>query len=339
MSGQGRRHAAIAAKLTRVNEPNDANLSTELPFGPVDPADELTHPAGPEQLWNESYYLDFTADDGSIGGYVRIGRYPNLGIIWYWGCVVGRDRPLVTVIDNVVPFPKDYDSLEIRADGLWADHNVGTPLEHFTLGLEAFGVSLDDPAETYHGLRGDRTALGFDLEWDTDGIAFRWPDGIDRYEIPCRVHGEIMVGDERIEFEGPGQRDHSWGVRDWWTPAWCWSAFRLDDGTRIHAVTTLPSPGFAIGYWQPPEGGLQLVDHFTAEPQLGVDAIPTSADLVVNGLGFTVEPLGWSPVLLVSPEGAEARFPRAMARFSAADGRSGIGWIEFNQPPEGRAED
>ena len=52
----------------------------DLPFGPVDPADEETHPAGPELLWSESYYLDFAAADGSLGGYVRIGRYPNLGV-------------------------------------------------------------------------------------------------------------------------------------------------------------------------------------------------------------------------------------------------------------------
>ncbi len=155
----------------------------------------------------------------------------------------------------------------MRTDGLWADHNVETPLEHFSLGLEAFGVALDDPADTYHGLRGERTPLGFDLEWETDGIPFRWPQGLDRYEIPCRVHGEILVGDERVEFEGPGQRDHSWGERDWWARGWCWTAFRLDDGTRIHAVTTLPSEGFAIGYEQPPGGGLDLVTVFDATPR------------------------------------------------------------------------
>ena len=58
--------------------------------------------------------------------------------------------------------------------------------------------------------------------------------------------------------------------------------------------------------------------------------IPTSAVLGVNGLTLAVEPLAWSPVLLVSPEGA-VRFPRAMARVRAG---LRIGWIEeFNQPP------
>ncbi len=315
--------------------------AADLPFGPIDPADERTHPAGPEPLWSESYYLDFTAADGSVGGYVRIGRYPNLsgpdgpGVVWYWACVVGPDRSLVTLIDHTVAMPTRYESLEVRGYGLWADHNVETPLDHFSLGLEGFGVALDDPADTYRGLRGERTPLGFDLEWETDGLGFRWPDEMDRYEIPCRVHGEVLVGDERIEFEGPGQRDHSWGPRDWWSLGWCWTAWRMDDGTRYHAVTTLPSQGLAIGYRQPGSTGqaLELITAFESVPELGAEDIPTSARLEVEGRGFEVRPLAWSPVLLEHPDGRLSRFPRAMASFDAVDGAHGIGWIEYNQPP------
>ena len=36
--------------------------------------------------------------------------------------------------------------LEVRADGLWGELMCETPLEHWSYGLEAFGVALDDPA-------------------------------------------------------------------------------------------------------------------------------------------------------------------------------------------------
>ena len=50
--------------------------------------------------------------------------------------------------------------------------------------------------------------------------------------------------------------------------------------------------------------------------------------------GWTFNWLAWSPVLLTAPDGrGDARFPRAMARVRVADGRTGLGWIEFNQPP------
>ena len=120
-----------------------------------------------------------------------------------------------------------------------------------SLGCEAFAVSVDDPAEVYGDLRGDRVPFGFDLEWETDGGVYPWI-GSTRYEVPCTVHGEILVGDETIDFDGIGQRDHSWGVRDWWSVGWMWTAGGLADGTRFH-TTRVRIPGleaFAPGYVQ-----------------------------------------------------------------------------------------
>lgn len=318
------------------------------------PADERHHQPDSDPLWNESYYFDFFSPDGEVGGYVRIGKYPNLGVIWYWACVVGPDRPLVTVIDHTVPIPANPGSLEIRHDGLWADHNVESPFDHLSLGLEAFGLAHDDPADVYTGAYGIKTPIAFDLEWERNGNVFRYPDWLPRYEIPCRVHGEILLGDETIELDGYGQRDHSWGTRDWWATGWCWTAFRMDDGARFHAVTTKPSTGFAFGYDQEPvrgeadgaggdgpggsaDLGLEVVTTFEADEILGAAGIPIAATLVLGGRTFEVEPLAWSPVLLTAPDGREARFPRALARLTERggdhDARSGLGWIEFNQPP------
>ena len=56
------------------------------------------------------------------------------------------------------------------------------------------------------------------------------------------MHGEILVGDETIAFDGIGQRDHSWGVRDWWSLGWVWTAGGLEDGTRFH-TTRIRVPG------------------------------------------------------------------------------------------------
>jgi hypothetical protein len=49
---------------------------------------------------------------------------------------------------------------------------------------------------------------------------------------------------------------------------------------------------------------------------------------------LAIEPLAFGPLVLVSPEGQVARFPRAMARFSEKGGSTGLGWIEWNQPQE-----
>ncbi len=299
---------------------------------PADAADERRHDPEGETYWGESWYLDFTDEAGGLGGYVRLGLYPNLGVAWYWACLVGEGRPLVTVIDHEVPIPGR--DLEVRTEGLWASYVVETPLDHVSVGVEAFAVALDDPADTYRDLRGDRTPFGLDLEWETDGGTYAYPFTT-RYEIPCRVHGEVLVGDEEIAFDGWGQRDHSWGVRDWWTVDWSWTAGRLDDGTRFHGThVTLGGERVAdTGYVQPPGGPLAGVGAVDRDQALGADGLPERGEVRFDDLALAIEPVAFSPVNLVATDGRTSRFPRALCRFTeqGGNGRRGVGWTEWNQ--------
>ena len=306
---------------------------------PAAPGDEARHPPGTEELWGESWYLDFTAESGTLGGYVRLGFYPNLGTAWYWACLVGDGRPLVAVIDHDAPIPAGR-SLEVRTEGLWADHTVEEPLTHFSAANEAFAVAVDDPAETYGTLRGDRVPFGLDLEWETDGGTYAYP-GVTRYEVPCRVHGEVLVGQEQITFDGWGQRDHSWGERDWWTLNWQWTAGRLSDGTRFHAthVCLGDAPVYATGYLQPPDQPMTMVGMGTEaavdrSQALGAHDLPTAGECRMGDLTLDIEPVAFAPVLLRAPDGRLSRFPRALCRFRerGGAGRLGAGWTEWNQP-------
>ncbi len=136
----------------------------------VDRADERRHDPGSAAGWEESFSFDFAAADGSLGGYVRLAVRQGDGRAWYWAALVERGSPVVLVRDHDVELPPGR-SLEVRASGLWADMTCETPLEHWTVGLEAFGVSLDDPAEAFGAERGDPMALGLDLEWEATAAA------------------------------------------------------------------------------------------------------------------------------------------------------------------------
>ena len=88
---------------------------------PIDPDDEGRHEPAAERFWSESYYFDFHRDDGSLGGYVRIGLYPALNVTWYWVCLVGADRPLVMLADHDAPIPA-APSLDLEHGALHATH-------------------------------------------------------------------------------------------------------------------------------------------------------------------------------------------------------------------------
>lgn len=305
------------------------------PATPADPSDEGGHDPGGDldPHWSESYYLDFFDPASGVAGYVRLGLVRNQGTAWYWACLVGPGRPLVTVIDHDVPVPVGR-SREIRTEGLWADYTVETPLDHVTVGVEAFAVAVDDPAETYGDLRGERVPFGLDLEWETDGSTYAYP-GVDRYEVPCRVHGEVLVGQETIQLDGWGQRDHSWGNRDWWTYGWSWTAGRLQDGTRFHgtAVDVGGAHVYGTGYVQAPGGPMEAIEHTGHDDVLGEHGLPSRSTWRLGDLELEVTPVAFAPVLLVAPDGRQSRFPRAWTTFRASDGRLGQGWTEWNQPP------
>jgi len=146
------------------------------------------------------WLLDFVAADNApdlgIAGFVRLELREAERIAWYWTYLVGvPDVDGVLVVrDHEVLLPKQ--GLEIRADGLWAELTCETPLEHWTFGLEAFGVRLDDADDARRpgGEIGERIAVGLDIEWEVgDGGP---PAGT--------VHGDVFVARARFAIDGPG---------------------------------------------------------------------------------------------------------------------------------------
>jgi hypothetical protein len=299
----------------------------------VDPADETRHPAGDEELWQESYYADFVAEDGSVAGYARLGLYPNLNAAWWTTLIVGPDRQTVASLSYDLVVPAN-DGLRCTSDALDVACVLGDPLKAFGIEERGTAALYDDPAAIYAGDPGKPIELGVDLVWQTDGQPYHY-ELTTRYEIPCLVSGTLQIGDETISVRGHGQRDHSWGVRDWWAFGWCWASARLDDGTRVHlADIRMPQLRVPFGYLQPGDGTTETITGLDVSEELGAHGFPTRARIEIEpaGLGIDVEPLEFGPILLTGPNGQTSRFPRAYARFRADDGRTGTGWIEWNQP-------
>jgi hypothetical protein len=107
---------------------------------------------------------------------------------------------VVTVVDDDVPPPRAFErswrsgALECRTDGLWFACICETPDEHWSFGLEAFGLAYATEAEADIGGYGDRLPVGYDLEWERTGT-----DGVGE------VHGQVLIGREVIVVEGRGR--------------------------------------------------------------------------------------------------------------------------------------
>jgi hypothetical protein len=125
-------------------------------------------------------------------------------------------------------------------------------------------------------------------------------------------------------------------VRDWWQFPWNWTAGHLEDGSFFHAARSI-IPDFELfgtGYAIAPGAKLQPIESadITVDVDIDDEKLPLRARQRIGPVTFTTEYLAHAPVLLVAPDGREARFPRSMCRFTTDDGRTGTGWTEFNWP-------
>ena len=282
------------------------------------PADERRHPPGPEAGWEESWYFDFVTADGRLGGFVRLALRPAQGRAWYWAYVAGRGRAVVAVRDHEVELPRG-PALEVRSAGLWAEVTCETPFDHWSAGLEAFGVALDDPTEAWRGERGDPVALGLDMEWEASGAAGGVPGG---YAQPSAVSGEVLVGSERMGVDGRGWRTHLWGVPELPLGPW-WAGVHLDDGTALCAW----SSGGARLY---PPVGEPLPASSRAGADLRSDGLVREAVLGVDDLELVLEPVAQAVVPFDDGPGGGrggGGVVRALCSLSGG-GRSGSGWYE-----------
>lgn len=312
-----------------------AILPAPATFEPLCPSsdDESAHTATDEPLWNESWYADFADATNGLGGWVRIGLIPNQQKAWLHALLCGPDLPTAAVVDFEVPLPTDPWTLQTGAIDF--THAADDPLRTYRIALRGHGQSFPDPAALLRAEQGAPAEVAIDLEWTTDGTPYQYRIAT-RYEIPCTVSGSVTIDGQRYTVDSvPGQRDHSWGVRDWWSMDWLWSALHLDDGTHLHAVDIrIPGiPPVGIGYVQDPGGTVTELQTVARQQTFDADGLPVSATLSVDpgGITATVDVRGHAPLRLVANDGRISQFPRVWATVSTADGRTGVGWLEWNR--------
>ncbi|MGO8850925.1 DUF7064 domain-containing protein, partial [Mycobacterium sp.] len=311
-----------------------ATLPDAVAPEPLQPTedDEGAHAPTAEPLWSESWYADFADAAQGLGGWFRIGLVANQHKAWIHALLCGPDMPTVAV-DAQVPLPED--PWAVRADDFEVGHRSPEPLQTYRVDVRARAQSYADPSALLRGEPGTPVEMTMNLVWATDGTPYTYRVTT-RYEIPCTVSGTVTVDGTRYDVDAvPGQRDHSWGVRDWWSMDWIWSALHLDDGTHLHGVNIrIPgTPSFSVGYAQDADGNVTELHTVESREAFAPNGLPRNATVVFNPGGITadVDVCGQAPVRLPAEDGRVSQFPRVWATIRTADGRGGVGWLEWNR--------
>lgn len=194
--------------------------------------DEWLHDVGSDPAWQESFYFNWADPERRTFGLARIGYRPNVGKID--GLVVSlRDEKLELFygpanIDHDGPCSEEDPAAGMRAGDLLV--TMEEPLRRWRLqvgGHRSMDLVFEahTPAFDYHGPRADGEPRR--LASTMTGAHF---------EQVGSVTGWTRFQRERQEIRAFGQRDKSWGVRDWKRlEGWNWIAgqFGADIGFNV----------------------------------------------------------------------------------------------------------
>lgn len=302
------------------NEPHMVDESVHIP------------PKNVGTLWNESWYFD--CSNGELGMYARIGRLPNQDCCSFVAGIFQRGQDPILFVDPKAPLPAhDPNVQKFATDRLSVESTCIEPLKKFAFKLKGRGLALSDPSAL---LREDGSGknvwdVEIDLVWDTEGQPYKQAT---RYEIPCVVEGTIKICAETYPVKGfHGERNHSWGVRNWWVADWVWSGLHFDDGTHVFTIA-LTSSGGGSGFIQK-DGKLTEVTNVMCDYGFRDNGLPKNR-LVLRiepgDLTIECETIGEAGLRFLDPEGREAHLPRVMcSAVRKNDGVKGVGWLDFNR--------
>ncbi|MBI0584340.1 MAG: hypothetical protein ISF22_08965 [Methanomassiliicoccus sp.] len=204
---------------------------------------DIIHKAGESREWNESFYFNFYDRGNDVCMFMRVGLKPNADERSAFCFIMMPDGSVVGL--------KDHEAL-----------GEGT--------LEAKGLKFEKvEAEkrwrmTFHGHMARMTERGpvpvpatFALEFEALNKVFDYRECVDgegekisrqvaseHLEQFGKVTGTLEVGGERFDITGLGERDHSWGVRDWNAPKmWIWLTAQFSKDLALNVTKLFVEEG------------------------------------------------------------------------------------------------
>ena len=180
------------------------------------PTDEARHqPTGAP--WWEGHRLITVADDSlsAIAMQVLVKTSASHNSASFHCGLFRSGRPPIVIAEADIRAPESR--WEFRTSGLWADTICETPFEHWTYGLEAFGLEITDPAELLGRGYGDRVPLGWELDFEAEpGVASPTAiaapaEPLTGYSQRGLAHGLVLSIAGEEEFAGAAIRQHWWG--------------------------------------------------------------------------------------------------------------------------------
>lgn len=212
---------------------------------------EANHRPTDNPFWQESWYFNFSDLASGVWGLSRIGYRPARNT---------ADGLLMAVVDGkpevlYAPVGRRLDSSKVTID---SPRVVKT---------NALLYQCDEALSRWR-IQAKTARLDFDVAFTAETPAHVFPSmdarqasaASDHYEQSGRVTGRLRIGGIERTLDGRGQRDHSWGPRDWsGVGEWIWLSGQF-------------ASGWCMNWWSVGEGAGSTITGFVGYPDRTVPA-------------------------------------------------------------------
>uniref|UniRef100_A0A7C3ETP2 Uncharacterized protein n=1 Tax=Candidatus Methanomethylicus mesodigestus TaxID=1867258 RepID=A0A7C3ETP2_9CREN len=194
---------------------------------------DVLHKAGTHPDWSESFYFNFYDKGNDLLAFMRIGLKPNKGEKNIFCGMIMPDGTVLATKSDIKSSGSD-----LSAGGLAFTKEVPEKLWRLSFDGQLFKSDRGKPVPEH---------VSFEITFDSLNEIFNYRDCVSGYkeQISSRVasehleqfgraRGTIVVGGKALSIDGLGERDHSWGIRDWNAPLmWIWITCQFSE---IHAL-------------------------------------------------------------------------------------------------------
>ncbi len=310
--------------------------------------DEYNHTPGPETNFNESVYMNAFDATGRYGGWMRLGNRVNEGRAELSVCLYLPDGKVACqFLRPAITHNNAFDAGGLR-------YQVNEPLKSVQMNFDGEAMVLDDP----EWLREPRVAFeratrlpcavefrhagvsplhGGEPTNDTMPTMYGRNFSLGHFNQHMRASGHIQLGDQRLEINGFGWRDHSWGPR-FWTNIYFYRLFignlGPDRGFMILKITDRNGLTRRCGVLQY-DGEYEEITDLDLFTEWTPDKDPASLQLGVRTARRAVQIKGEILTLLPLRNRREEQGETLVSRIAEGftrwtwDGRQGLGMTEY----------
>lgn len=197
---------------------------------------DTLHEFGTHPEWNESFYFNLYDKARDIFAFMRIGLKPNsnekTGLCFF----MMPDGP---VLSRMIQEP--FRDKELKVGNLHFEKIL--PEKKWRL---AFSGRMEGEEKVSFSVDYESLNRVFDYTECVTGINERISEKIATQHLEQfgRAVGTLKVGAKEYALNGLGERDHSWGVRDWTAPKmWIWLTCQFSEESALNVTKLVMDAG------------------------------------------------------------------------------------------------